>query len=409
MTSAPHAAGARLRLDRRENILASTSRRSLVAALAAAPFVNLFSGLIHRANASPPRAVPPMNDDQDYDVSVGDPTRGAARLDLPSLEAALQAAREASPDRPFRIWLGEGRHNGQFHIDRARVELHGRGKDKTVLYFDAAAGHTAPDGRPYGTFRTGCVQVTAPDVVLRGLSILNTFDAPAEMRRPGGMRADEGGSQQAIALSLGRGADRSLVIDCDLASHQDTLFCAEGRALFVDCLIQGSYDFIFGGAAARFERCEVRSLPRLDPVQGYVCAPNTPEAQPHGLVFEHCRLTAAPDVPDASVFLGRPWGATTQVGGRRVRAQGMTAFLACEMGAHIAPGGWTRMWFTAADGSAAWFEPEFARFSEHRNHGPGAVGQTLATPSPRRGVELTAAQAEGLTRLAMFDDWRPHP
>lgn len=340
-----------------------------------------------------------------YDALVGAPSSALADRDYDSLEAALEAAKAADASVPFRIWLGPGAHYGQFLIDRPKVEIHGSGAGRTTLYFDAAAGHTAPDGRPYGTFRTWCVQVTAPDVRLHGLTIANTFDAPAEMRRLGGMRSDEGGSQQAIALSLARGADRTLVTDCDLASHQDTVYCASGRAFFRDCLISGSYDFIFGGAAALFERCEIRSLPRLDPVEGYIAAPNTSADQPVGLTFDNCRLTAAPGVPDGSVFLARPWGASTRVDGRRVRTVGMATYLRCDLGRHIAPGGWTRMWFTAADGASGWFEPEFARFAEYRNTGPGAVAP--GENSPRRGRELIDEEARDLSRRAMFGEWRP--
>ena len=345
-----------------------------------------------------------------YDASVGAAPAGVAGRGFATLQEAIDASASIPADRPWRIWLGEGRFRGQFHIGRPNVEIHGRGEGRSVLFFDAAAGHIAPDGKPYGTFRTWCLNVTAPDVRLHGLTIANSFDAPAEMRRPGGMRSDIGGSQQALALSLSKGADRIAVTECEITSHQDTLYCAEGRALFLACTITGSYDFIFGGATARFEHCEIRSLPRSDPIEGYITAPNTAVDQPVGLVFANCALTAETGVPDGSVFLGRPWGTSTMRGGVRVRTVGMATYLRCTMGPHIAPAGWTRMWYTGNDGKQAWFEPEDARFGEFASIGPGAPaphGQAGAAGRPRRGRILTAEEARAFSRGSMFGDWQP--
>ncbi|ESQ76967.1 pectinesterase family protein [Asticcacaulis sp. YBE204] len=327
----------------------------------------------------------------------------------PGSYGTLQAAIDAAPPSataPYRIEIRAGTFAGQTTIRRANIEIFGAGVGKTVLTNDAYAGKLAPDGKPYGTFRTATLNVLAPGFRMENLTIENAFDAPAEMRRPGGLRADDGGSQQAIALSLGRGSDRTIVRHCHILSHQDTLYCAEGRALFERCRIAGSYDFIFGGAIALFERCDIRSRPRLDPVEGYIAAPSTLIDQPAGLVFSRCRLTADVGVPDGSVFLGRPWRSSTTVNGRRMgdpRSVGMAAYLDCHMGRHVSPLGWTRMWYTGPDGNPkTWFEPEEARFREYRNTGPGARG-------PRRGQTLTPAEAVALSRQNLLGTWSPEP
>ncbi|BEV11897.1 pectin esterase [Asticcacaulis sp. DW145] len=326
----------------------------------------------------------------------------------PGSYSTLQAAVDAAPQgmtTPFRIAIRAGTFAAQTTVRRANIEIYGAGIGKTVLSNDAYAGKLAPDGKPYGTFRTATLNVLAPGFRIENLTIENAFDAPAEMRRAGGLRADEGGSQQAIALSLGRGSDRAVVRNCHILSHQDTLYCAEGRALFERCLIAGSYDFIFGGATVLFERCEVRSRPRIDPIEGYVAAPSTMIDQSAGLVFSRCRLTADAGVPDYSVFLGRPWrGASITLNGKRVgdpRSVGMAAYLNCYLGRHIAPSGWTRMWYVGSDGNPkTWFEPEEARFREFRNIGPGARGV-------RRGQTLSVAEAAALSRPHLFGDWDP--
>lgn len=321
--------------------------------------------------------------------------------------AGLQQAIDAAPTDgklPYRIFLGPGTWQGPFLIDRPRVQLIGAGVQATRLIFAAGAGQIAPDGKPYGTFRTATLKVTAPDVQLSGLSIENTYDAVTEMHKPNGLKADQPGSQQAIALTLDGDTDRAVIRDCHLASHQDTLYCARRRALFTGCTILGSYDFIFGGAAARFEGCTIVSRPRVEPVEGYIAAPSTLLDQAAGLVFDGCDLTAEPGVPDGSVFLGRPWRASTMVGGKRIgdpRSVGMAAYLRCRMGRHIAPSGWTRMWYTGTDGNPrTFFEPEDARLAEFHNIGPGAQGK-------RRGQQLSAHQADALSRAAMFGDWHP--
>ncbi len=343
-----------------------------------------------------------------FDAVVSKDRTGPASVPrFASLGQAIDAAPATASS--YRIWLGKGRWQERATIRRQGVHIIGRGKALTELQAATAAGNIAADGKPYGTFRTATLAIEAPDCHLTGLTIANSFDAPAEMRRPGGWLADEGGGQQAIALSLSPGADRTVVSDCAITGHQDTLYCASNRALFTSCLISGSYDFVFGGAAARFERCVILSRLRITPTEGYVAAPSTPINQPAGLVFDRCDLTREPGVPDGSVFLGRPWRTSITIDGRRFgnpRSVGMAAYLRCRMDAHVAPSGWTRMWYTAADGNPrAWFEPEQARFSEYRNRGRGAANP--ANGVRRRSTTLTPSAAARLTRPAMFGDWTP--
>lgn len=299
---------------------------------------------------------------------------------------------------PVTVRMAAGEHWGQVVVERPNLTLVGDGREKTFLRAGAYAGAIAPDGKPYGTFRSAVLDVRAPGFHAQDLTFENAFDAWTEMRRPDGLKADNGGSQQAIALALSGAADRSTIMRCEVHSHQDSLFCASGRALFVDCRISGSYDFIFGGAAARFERCEIVSRPRKEPVEGYIAAPSTQLSQQAGLVFDDCRLTAEPGVPNGSVFLGRPWRTSVKTARGSepdMQSVGMAAYLHCVMGMHIAPEGWTRMWFGTP---RQWFEPEDARFMEFASSGPGAATR-------RRGAVLSVDQANGLSRAAMFGDW----
>ncbi|HYG47509.1 MAG TPA: pectinesterase family protein [Allosphingosinicella sp.] len=304
-----------------------------------------------------------------------------------SIAAALA---DAPPgDRPYRVLLGRGRWEEKLTITRPRVELIGEDRHSSIVTSAVAAGHDRPGGGKWGTFGSATLTVEAPDFAARNLTVENGFDYVANLRT----RSVEG--LQAVALALGNGADRSRIEQCDLVGHQDTFYLRAGRALIRGCFITGNVDFIFGGAAALFERCEIRS--RLRPgeeLQGYVAAPSTPRRQAVGLVFDRCRLTREAGLPDSSVWLGRPWRA-----GGNTDLLGAAAWLDCWMDAHIHPDGWTWMGYRGPAGYPMRLQPLDARLYEYRSRGPGA----------RRGParrQLSAAEAGRHRRYPLSGDWQ---
>jgi pectinesterase len=64
-------------------------------------------------------------------------------------------------------------------------------------------------------------------------------------------------------------------------------------------------DFIFGGAAALFEDCEIFALERPKELHCYVTAACTSKEQEFGYIFRNCHITG--NAQDDSVYLGRPW------------------------------------------------------------------------------------------------------
>lgn len=305
-----------------------------------------------------------------------------------SLAAALAAA--PSNDRPYRILLGRGRWEEKLTVTRPNVELVGGDRHATVLSSAVASGHPKPSGGTWGTFGSATLTIEAPGFTLRNLSVENGFDYVGNLRT----RAVK--DAQAVALALGNAADRTLIEGVDLVGFQDTFYLRSGRALVRDCTISGTVDFIFGGAAALFERCEIRS--RLRPgeaLQGYVAAPSTHRSQLFGLVFSRCRLNREAGVPDRSVYLGRPWRA-----GGNVELLGAATFLNCWMDAHIHPEGWTWMGYKGPAGYPMRLEPGDARFGEYGSTGPGA------RRAPSRPL-LSAAEAWAHRSAAMFGDWHP--
>jgi polygalacturonase/pectin methylesterase-like acyl-CoA thioesterase len=117
---------------------------------------------------------------------------------------------------------------------------------------------------------------------------------------------------------------------------QDTLYTISGSAYFNRCEIWGSTDFIYGGAVAVFDQCNIVEIKSGG---GPCTAPSTPYGQPYGLVFLNCTYPQAYatngypyDTGAANTSFMRPWG-----------QNGMTAVINCTVGGQISPAGWTTM------------------------------------------------------------------
>lgn len=302
--------------------------------------------------------------------AVVDPATG-------TLGAALAEAGKAG--RPYRILLKPG-----IFTEKLTVRAHGvtiQGSPGTVIEYGTAAGTPKPGGGTWGTGGSGTLTIAAKGVTLRGLTIRNSFDYI------GARRDGAGNGAQAVALSIGRDADRTVVDRCVLLGYQDT-FYLQTPSLITDTRIVGGVDFIFGGAAAWFEGCEIvtRYVPNTDSL-GFLAAPSTPAAQEFGLVFSGCKLRREAGVPDRSVWLGRPWRA-----GGNMALLGQAAFLHCWMDAHIRREGWTWMGYKGPEGDQRRLTPPEARLREFGSTGPGAG------PAGADRRLLTAEEAGRFTR-----------
>lgn len=286
---------------------------------------------------------------------------------------ALQSAIDALPPTgDITLRLLPGLYREKVVLERPHTTIEGEG---ATLLWDDAARTILEDGMKRGTFRTATLLCGAEHVTLRGLTVVNAA-APRE----------EAG--QAIALYVD--GDHFRCEGCTLRSLQDTLFTAPlppkeiekngfvgprqfaprtpQRHLYLRCRIEGDVDFIFGGAAAWFEDCDIVSRG-----EGYATAASTPEGQRYGYVFSGCRFLSE-GAPERSVYLGRPW-----------REFARTVLLACELGEHIRPEGW-HDWGKSAFHTRG-------DYAEYACTGPGAQGERAAFA--RR---LTPAQAAAITR-----------
>lgn len=283
-------------------------------------------------------------------------TVGPLSADYPTVQAAIDAVPAGNPEQKI-ILIQPGAYFGHTVLDKPRVTLRGAGPG-TVLTYNLGQAMPGADLQPVGWQGAAALLITAAatDAVIENLTLENTY----------------GKGMQAQACSVL--ADRVIFRRCRILGWQDTIRLETGRQLFTECYLSGHVDFIYGGATAFFERCEIFCRD-----QGYIVAPATPAGQP-GFVFLECRITFPHGNPP--VYLGRPW-----------RESSAAAFIRCELGAGIRPEGW-KEWNV---------KPPLVRFAEYQNTGPGAasaarVAWALASAEPAPAI---------FSRAATLGDWSP--
>jgi pectate lyase len=211
--------------------------------------------------------------------------------------------------------------------------------------------------------------VVANDVSFDGLTLSNT--------------TPDGGSQ---AEALRVNGQRCVVANCDLHSYQDTFLVnsATDSAYFLNSLIEGDADFIWGSGRAVFQSCEIKSLSG-----GYLCMARNPAGQ-WGAVFLDCRLTRAPGV--TGVYLARIDPC--------VYTNSAAAFVNCAMDAHIASAGW----LLTAGGPT-----NDLRFWEYQSTDLSGAALNVGGRAAF-SAQISAAQAGALRDLsATFGGWKPVP
>lgn len=249
-----------------------------------------------------------------YDFVVDKDGRG----DFLSLQEAIYAVPDYLQGKIKTILLKPGVYHERIVIPDGKIGLKivGRGANNSVITYDNAARKLWRDSdSEIGTTGSASVMVYADFVTFEDLSIRND--------------AGQGdGIGQAVALLTG--GDCIFFNRCHIFGHQDTIYTyarygeygQSCRSYYLDCLIEGTTDFIFGPGRCLFENCEIRSLRN-----SYITAASTFEGEKYGYVFLNCNLTAAPWVD--KVYLGRPW-----------RDYANVVYIGCRMGSHIRPEGW---------------------------------------------------------------------
>ncbi|HXU03229.1 MAG TPA: pectinesterase family protein [Polyangia bacterium] len=254
----------------------------------------------------------------------------------------------------IRIDIKAGTYTEKLTIaSRTNLCLVGAGATTTILsYGDSSATVGSTSG-------SASVLISANDFSAANLTIQNSY----------------GTGSQAVALRTT--GQRQQFLNCRFVGYQDTLYTHSGTQYFRNCYVQGNTDYVFGGATAVLENCEVRN------VEGgsATSAPNTDIGAAYGIVYLGGKFTAASGVKANSVGLGRPWG-----------ADGAAAFVRADLGAHIIAAGFVPM----SDN-----QPQNARFHEYQSTGAGA------NASARSSYQLSASQAAAYTVATVLAGWTP--
>jgi len=281
--------------------------------------------------------------------------------DFKTVQAAIDFVRVFSPDST-RIFIKNGVYDEKIVVPAThhKMALVGEDSEKTIIRNNDYAAKNE-----MGTFQTYTLLIQGYEITLENLTVENWA----------------GRVGQAVALHAE--GDRLVFRNCRFIGNQDTIYTGgrTSRQYYENCYIEGTTDYIFGPSICYFVNCELRSKGN-----SYLTAASTSGDIPYGYVFYKCRLTGD-NTPDQKVYLGRPW-----------RPCAATAFIECEMGAHIRPEGWHN-----------WGNPEnekTTRYAEYKNYGPGA--STTARVGWSR--QLTPAEAALYTLENIFkltDNWNP--
>lgn len=315
-------------------------------------------------------------------VTVG--TKG----DFATLQAAFDSI-EPNDDGAIEIRLAPGRYREKTELKgkKAKIRLVATDSDpsKTVVSWNDTPKTIGPDGKELGTGGSRTLYIGVDDFEMEGITVENT-GTPERLAATGG-REQAG---QCVALSVT--GDRCVFRKCRFLGWQDTLY-ADGRSglhpsrqYYEECYIEGAVDFIFGGAVALFNRCELRTVNG-----GYIAAARHTSDLPFGYVFYKCRVTAE---PGKETYLGRPWRPFANV-----------AFIGCDYTNAVRREGW-RDW-TEACGVRVWRSAEY----DCRD----ASGPVKSRPDPivtvgtARDLEKRLSEAgmkSILDILAAPDGWR---
>jgi pectinesterase len=253
------------------------------------------------------------------------------------------------------IRIKPGTYKETMTISKSNVTLCGeKGKAKSTVITGANTGTS-----------NGNVKITADDVSIENVTIENT----------------KGYGTQAVALQIE--SNRVQFRNCRITGIQDTLYNIKGTHYFRDCYIVGRTDFIFGGATAVFENCEIFS----EQCGSAILAPSTSGGTKYGIVILGGKATRNPtgaEMAPGCTHLARNWG-----------AEGAATYINTWLADHIAPKGWAGMHSERVG--------EKARFGEYGTTGPGA------RPDARddRMKVMTADDAAKFTIANIFGSWTP--
>ena len=301
---------------------------------------------------------------QDVHVRVSPDSKGttSSTTDFPTIQMAMDHAPEPGAHGRLYLHIAPGTYRERVWVspERPRTTFLGTGSDPSQVVIVASQSAKTSGG----TFFSETVQIGGLDFQADNITFQN----------------DAGPVGQAVAIAVN--ADRAIFKHCRFLGDQDTLFANHGRQLYVDSYISGGVDFIFGNAAAVFERTEIHIMR-----PGYVTAQSrTAASQNTGYVIDHSRVTAE-GLADRHFYLGRPW-----------RAYSRVIYLDTELPATLDPAGWNAWTSNTPDVTTPFY-------AEYHSTGPGAAYSGRVAWSH----QLTSKEAEEFRPnrfLSGADGWK---
>jgi pectinesterase len=263
---------------------------------------------------------------QDVHVQVGPGLTADGVSHFAHIQNALDHAPEPGPGGRLFIHIAPGTYAERLYVSQFRKRTTFLGEGKTPAEVVITSKQSGPNIG--GTFFSETVEVIADDFQADNVTFENTA----------------GATGQALAISVT--ADRALFKNCRFLGYQDTLFANYGRQYYVDSYIEGAVDFIFGDAAAVFDKSEIHITH-----PGYLTAQSRiSDQQDTGYVILNSKVTQD-DLGGRTFALGRPW-----------RDHARVVFINTELPASVEPGGWND-WGK---------DPSHVFFAESGSTGPGA-------------------------------------
>jgi pectin methylesterase-like acyl-CoA thioesterase len=298
-----------------------------------------------------------------------------------TVQAAIDAAPTSSTS-PYIIYIKNGKYREKVTIPSNKPFIHliGESIANTIISWDDYSGKLIPGGAgaTYGTSNSATLTINSTDCMLKNLTVENTT----------------GDSPQALAINVN--ADRFVSVNCRFLGGQDTVLTnGSTRQYFKSTYIDGTVDFIFGGAQAIFDSCVIYPKTRQDgTTQSYITAVNTSATQTYGYVFRNCIIPSNFGI--TSYELGRPWqndGVTSPAPFNRA------VFINTTMGnSVIKPEGWST-WNSSTNTSQIYY-------GEYRSK---KFDSSLVDVSQRVpwSYQLTAAEAQNYNFANVFGSWDP--
>ncbi|KAF9608971.1 hypothetical protein IFM89_012148 [Coptis chinensis] len=282
-----------------------------------------------------------------------------------TVKEAVAAAPTNSKTR-YTIYVKRGTYveNVEIPKNKKNLMLRGDGMDLTII----TGSLNVVDGST--TFNSATLIVGGDGFIAQDLWIQNTA-----------------GPQKHQAVALRLSADQSVINRCRLDAYQDTLYAHTLRQFYRDCTITGTVDFIFGNAAAVFQKCNL--VPRK-PMSGQgnmvTAQGRTDPNQNTGTTIQNCVIIASSDLEPVKKsfrsYLGRPW-----------KEYSRTVVMESNIGDVIDPAGWS-IW--SSD-----FALKTLYYGEYMNSGPGA-GTSNRVKWPGYHVITSANEASKFTVASLI-------